>query len=199
MTDTAQSGGLLARVLGVLAGLFAPKKPAEVPAPVLTAAPVLDPLDLAAPLVKEAEGLRLNAYLCPAGLPTIGWGHTRGVRLGQAITRDQAEVYLREDMAEALAIVDRAVKVSLSAHQRAALASFVFNVGPGKVGVKDGFVTLKSGEPSTMLRLLNAGRHTDAVEQFPAWTKATVKGKRVELPGLVKRRAAERALFLTPD
>ncbi|NUB05801.1 lysozyme [Azospirillum sp. Vi22] len=136
-------------------------------------------------LVRHFEGLYLKAYLCPAGVPTIGYGHTAGVRMGQTITSLQAEVYLRADMAEAAAAVDQLVKVPLTDQQRGALASFVFNLGAGSL------------QSSTLLRLLNQGDYAGAAGQFGRWVFATVKGKKQVLDGLVKRRAAERALFET--
>lgn len=136
-------------------------------------------------LVKHFEGLFLSAYICPAGKPTIGWGHTKGVKMGQRISRQQAEEFLAADMAEAADAVDRLVSVPLTDNQRGALASFVFNLGaPALAG-------------STLLRLLNAGASRESIgEQFGRWVFATVSGKKTQLPGLVSRRAAEKALFL---
>ncbi|NUB13694.1 glycoside hydrolase family protein [Azospirillum brasilense] len=134
-------------------------------------------------LVRHFEGLYLSAYLCPAGVPTIGYGHTAGVRMGQTITSLQAEVFLRADMAEAAAAVDRLVTVPLTDRQCGALASFVFNLGAGALG------------SSTLLRLLNQGDYEGAAGEFAKWVYATVNGKKVQLPGLKKRRAAEKALF----
>ena len=141
-------------------------------------------------LVKQAEGLYLTAYRCPAGVPTIGWGHTAGVRMGHRITEAQAEAFLAADLTGAAEDVDRLVKVPLTPNQRGALASFVFNLGPGAL------------RTSTLLKLLNRGDYSGAAGQFGAWVKASVTDPRtgitakVTLPGLVKRRAAERALFL---
>ena len=129
-------------------------------------------------LVHCFEGLYLSAYLCPAGVPTIGYGHTSGVKMGQRITRAQAETYLRADMAAAAAQVDKLVKVPLTANQRGALASFVFNLGAGNL------------QSSTLLRLLNQGDYKGAAGQFGRWVYATVDGVKTQLPGLVKRRAA---------
>jgi GH24 family phage-related lysozyme (muramidase) len=138
----------------------------------------------------------LTAYLCPAGVPTIGYGHTATVtpeHVGKKrISVDTAEVLLLEDLHDATRIVERTVTVSLTDGQFAALVSFVFNVGPGAKGVKDGFVQLKNGQPSTMLRKLNAGDSAGAAAEFPKWTKG---GGKV-LSGLVKRRSEEMALFL---
>lgn len=130
-------------------------------------------------LIRQSEGLRLRAYLCPAGIPTIGYGSTAGVKLGQTITAERAEELLREDVRQFEAAVSRLVKVPLTQGQFDALVSFAFNLGA------------RSLEQSTLLRLLNVGDYSGAAAQFDRWVYAS--GKR--LSGLVKRRAAERALF----
>lgn len=130
-------------------------------------------------LIKQFEGLYLKAYRCPAGVPTIGYGHTAGVAMGQTITQQQADDYLRRDVRQFERAVSRLVTVPLTQGQFDALVSFAFNLGDGALA------------QSTMLRLLNAGDYTGAAAQFDRWNKA---GGRV-LPGLVRRRAAERALF----
>lgn len=141
-------------------------------------------------LVKEFEGLRLEAYRCPAGHWTIGWGHTGGeLREGQRITRPQAEKLLRQDLAAAAAAVERLVQVALSDNQFAALASFVFNLGAAKFA------------GSTALKRLNAGDSDGAAAALEWWCKLRdpASGRLVASPGLKRRRAAEKALFLTPD
>jgi lysozyme len=142
-------------------------------------------------LVRLCEGLYLKAYLCPAGVPTIGYGHTRGVRLGQTITAAQADALLAQDLDEAAAAVDRLVKVPITPEQRGSLASFVFNVGADE----DADDVAEGLGDSTLLKLLNRGDYEGAAAEFGKWTKATVKGVKQDLPGLVKRRAAEAALF----
>lgn len=134
-------------------------------------------------LVKQFEGLYLKAYLCPAGVPTIGYGHTSGVSLGQTITDAQAEQFLATDLTSAAAGVDRLVTVALNPQQRGALASFVFNLGAGNL------------EGSTLLRLLNGGDYAGAAGEFGKWVYATEDGHKVKLAGLVARRASESALF----
>jgi len=155
-------------------------------------------------LVKDAEGLRLTAYPDPAtgGAPwTIGYGHTGpDVQPGLRITEARAEQLLQADLDTAAAVVDRAITVELTDNQRGALVSFVFNVGAGrrakgKDAGKDGFVTLKSGQPSTLLRKLNVGDAAGAAAEFAKWTRGAGK----VMPGLVKRRAAEAALFLADE
>ena len=130
-------------------------------------------------LIKSFEGLRLSAYKCPADVWTIGWGTTAGVTPGQTITKERAEELLREDVKRFEAQVLRLVKVPLTQGQLDALTSFVYNLGAGNLS------------NSTLLRLLNAGDYKGAAAQFDRWTKA---GGKV-LAGLVRRRAAERALF----
>lgn len=143
-------------------------------------------------LVKEFEGLhdllsdgRVKAYLDPVDVPTIGWGHTDGVRLGDIITVDEAEAFLKADLEEAGTDVSNYVEVSLNDNQFSALASFIFNIGS------------TAFSNSTMRRLLNQGDYQGAANQFPVWKHGTVNGQKVVLQGLVRRRAAERALFLS--
>jgi len=131
--------------------------------------------------------LRLEAYLCPAGVPTIGWGCTRGVKLGQTITEPEAEELLKRELGWIENAVEDAVKVALAQPQFDALVSWAFNVGPGAM------------RDSTLVKLLNAGRFDTVPGQLLRWTKATVHGVKVELPGLVTRRKAEAALWLTDE
>ena len=144
-------------------------------------------------LIEGSEGCELKAYPCPSGIPTIGYGHTSGVRLGMTCTPAQASAWLCEDIHYAENLVQEHVKVALTPNQFDALVSIVFNVGPGAKGVKDGIITLKSGVPSTLLRLLNLSIYAGAADEFPKWCHGA--GNTL-LPGLVTRRARERALFL---
>lgn len=140
----------------------------------------MDWLTLALPMVKRSEGCKLSAYLCPAGVPTLGYGSTGpDVKLGMTWTQEQAESRLERDLRGFGARVDALVRVELSAGQMAACASLAYNIG------------IEAFRKSTLLRLLNAGDYKGAADQFSRWNKG---GGRV-LPGLVKRRAAERALF----
>ena len=144
-------------------------------------------------LIKEFEGYAepipgttsVRAYPDPGtgGDPwTIGYGHTGpDVRPGVVFTQAQAEAALRSDLRGAQSAVASAVTVALSDNQFAALVSFTFNVGAGAF------------QDSTLLRLLNQGDYTGAAGQFGQW----VNGGSGPLPGLVRRRAAERALFLS--
>lgn len=131
-------------------------------------------------LTRSFEGLRLAAYQDSAGVWTIGYGHTgTGVHAGQRITEPEAEALLRADLAAAVECVRRAVKVTLTQGQFDALVDFCFNVGRGN------FLG------STLLRSVNRGEFSNAAAQFGLWVHA---GGRV-IPGLVRRRAAEAAMF----
>jgi lysozyme len=138
-------------------------------------------------LIERFEGCRLCAYPDPAEgwkLPTIGYGHTRAVHRGDVITEQQAEDFLREDVGWIELELRRRVKVPTTQNQWDALVSFAYNCA----GWWD----------STLLEKLNAGDISGAADEFPRWDKAMVDGKLAVEPGLVKRREAERALFLTP-
>ena len=147
-------------------------------------------------LVKRFESLRLNPYPCPAGLPTCGYGHTGGIRLtDKPCTEDQAEAWLREDMEEAERLVAERFRPSLkrpvlTQGEFDALCSFVFNVGGQKF----------KETQCTLLRWTNAGEPPEQIaEQFDRWVYARdpKTGRAVKLAGLVERRAAEKALFLS--
>lgn len=133
------------------------------------------------PIIKQYEGLKLEAYPCPAGIPTIGYGHTRGVKLGQKISAAQAEVFLDHDYEEAEDSVKRLITVPLNDNQLGALTSFVFNLGEGRL------------LSSTLRRKLNSGDYKGAAAEFDKWVYSGGK----KLNGLIARRAAERKLFET--
>jgi lysozyme len=131
-------------------------------------------------LTRSFEGLRLKAYQDSAGVWTIGYGHTGPeVHHGQCISEIEAEALLRSDLASAVRAVQRAVQVDLAQHQFDALVDFCFNVGRGNL------------LGSSLLRYVNQGEFDSAAVQFGLWVHA---GGKV-LPGLVRRRAAEAALF----
>lgn len=141
-------------------------------------------------LVKSFEGLYLKAYKCPAGVWTIGYGHTgkvdgKPIREGMIITEKKAEDLLRQDMEEFEKAVKTLVKVKINQNQFDALVSFAFNCGSG---------ALKS---STILKMVNQKKFITAARHFEDWSKATVNGKKVVLPGLLRRRKAEASLFST--
>ncbi|WP_114325406.1 glycoside hydrolase family protein [Candidatus Colwellia aromaticivorans] len=137
-------------------------------------------------LVKHFEGLYTDAYTCPAGVPTIGYGHTANVELGQSITPQEAEDILQEDMQIFAVAVEKTIVVELNDNQFAALVSFAFNCGAGNL------------RASTLCRKLNAGDYDCVPSELARWVKATdpSTGKKRSLAGLVKRRAAEATLFL---
>lgn len=135
-------------------------------------------------LIKEFEGCRLTAYPDPGtgGEPwTIGYGHTGGIKKGDVITQAQADEYLRADLVKFEGGVTKLVTASLTQGEFDALVSFSYNNGLGNL------------KTSTLLRKLNAGDKQGAADEFPRWCHAAGK----EMPGLVRRRAAERALFLS--
>jgi len=133
-------------------------------------------------LIKECEGLKLKAYRCPAGVLTIGYGHTAGVKRGDVITAKQAEQFLKDDLAWAEECVEQNVIVAITDNQFSALVSFVYNVGPGAF------------KKSTLLKLLNQNKTGRASLEFVKWNKAGG----VALAGLTKRRIKEMNLFITP-
>jgi GH24 family phage-related lysozyme (muramidase) len=141
-----------------------------------------DDLQPAVELIKKFEGCRLEAYLCPAGVWTIGYGHTGpNVKAGLKITQLDAESLLLSDIERFARAVDTWIKVDLTNNQRCALISFTFNVGIGAL------------QESTLRKRLNNGEDPVkvAMEELPRWNKGD--GKILE--GLVRRRRAEVELF----
>lgn len=132
-------------------------------------------------LTAEFEGLRLTAYKCPAGVWTIGFGHTKGVKQGDVITKDQAMQYLHDDMVDAINAVNKQVKVPMTQGQFDALVDFTFNLGEGALS------------RSTLLTYVNAKNFAGAALEFHKWNKAGGK----ELAGLTRRRKAEAELFVS--
>ena len=131
-------------------------------------------------MTKSFEGLSLTAYRDVAGVLTIGYGHTGpDVTPGKTITEDEATALLLSDMAEAVACVNKAVTSTINQVQFDALVDFTFNAGRGSL------------LGSTLLRAVNAGDFVAAATQFGLWVHA---GGEV-VPGLVRRRKAEAALF----
>lgn len=141
------------------------------------------------------EGYREKAYLCSAGVPTIGVGHTKGVKLGDTATREQILAWLREDLEDAENCINRWVTEPLNQAQFDALVSFVFNVGPGRQGVFG--VGGKGFLGSSVFKELTLGDMRAAADAMLPWNKETRGGKKVESVGLTRRRKAERELFLT--
>lgn len=139
-------------------------------------------------LIKDFEGERLGAYLCPAGVWTIGYGHTDAagppkVVPGMVITKREAEDILRRDLLKYEVAVDRAVSVPLTPNQFDALVSFCYNVGAGAFS------------KSTLVKKLNRGDYDAVPAELMKWNKANGK----ELSGLTRRRRAEAALWRKID
>ena len=132
-------------------------------------------------LIKSFEGLRLRAYVCPAGVATIGWGHTKGVKAGMVIDLAEAERMLADD----IAIAERCVNCdadSLNQNQFDALVSFVFNVGTANY------------KKSTLRKKVLANPNDPAIaDEFGRWKYAN----KIVLPGLVRRRKAESDLYFS--
>ena len=132
-------------------------------------------------LVRQFEGLRLTVYRCPAGVWTIGYGHTFGVVPGMAITKGQAEEFLRQDI-KAVENVVNAECANLRQCQFDALVSFVFNVGGGNF------------HKSTLLKKIKLNPDDNSImDEFLRWVYANG----VVLSGLQKRRLAEMKLYFS--
>ncbi len=131
-------------------------------------------------LIKDFEGLQLKAYRCPAGVPTIGWGHTKGVKMGMRITEAQAEDMLVEDIAPIERLLN-GLKINFRQEQFDALVSWIFNLGEGNF------------KASTMYkRIIGNAKDEEITDQLVKWINAAGR----PLPGLIKRRVAEANLFL---
>lgn len=130
-------------------------------------------------LIKQAEGLRLKAYKCPADVWTIGYGHTRTAKEGMTITSDQADALLREDLKDAERCINN-TGLNFTQNQFDALVSFVFNLGCGAF--------MKS-------TLLNKIRLNESSEQIKAEFRRWVYSAGKILPGLVNRREKEIDLY----
>lgn len=140
-------------------------------------------LERACDIIKQFEGCKLTAYLCPAGVPTIGWGSTGpDIKLGMTWTQEQADERLERDVKRFYDGVVQLVTAKATPNQTAACTSLSYNIGLGNF------------RASTVLRKLNEGDIAAAADAFRMWNKG---GGKV-LPGLVARREAERTLFLTP-
>ncbi|MDM4772751.1 lysozyme [Solimonas sp. SE-A11] len=134
-------------------------------------------------LVAGFEGLRTTAYRDPVGIPTICYGSTAGVRVGDVATRAQCEALLWHELLAAHDAMMACVRVPLTPGQRGAFTSFTFNVGAGAFC------------RSTLARRLNARDYAGACAELSRWVHA----RGIRLPGLERRRAAERALCERPS
>ncbi len=149
-------------------------------------------------LVPAHEGTVLRGYRDIAGVVTACTGNTSAAVLGRRYTPEQCRQLLASDLvkhAQDLACIT----TPLQPHERAALLSFAFNVGPGTPGVKDGLCTLKSGKPSTLRVLANQGDMAGACAQLSLWTgvrgrDCALRENRGFCGGIVRRRADERAM-----
>tara|TARA_R110002074_G_scaffold365865_2_gene539667 strand:- start:876 stop:1427 length:552 start_codon:yes stop_codon:yes gene_type:complete len=130
-------------------------------------------------LIKKFEGCELEAYLCPAGVWTIGYGHTKDVKEGDKINKDEADYLLQEEMIEYESYINDMVDVDLNQSQYDSLCAWVYNLGPSNLG------------SSTMLRVLNEGKYDEVPQQMKRWNKANGE----VLDGLIRRREAEALLF----
>ena len=134
-------------------------------------------------LIRQFEGLRLTAYRCPAGIWTIGFGHTSGVVPGMAITKEQAKAFLQQDIVAVENVVN-AECLNLRQCQFDAIVSFVFNVGGSNF------------RKSTLLKKVKVNPDDNSIlDEFLRWVYA----KGVVLPGLQRRRLAEIRLYFSED
>lgn len=141
--------------------------------------------------IKKHEGLRLNAYIDPVGVPTIGYGtivYEDGtkVKIGDSITKEQAESLLSKDAERRWNAVKHAFHVQLNDNQKTAIISFAYNLGVGAL------------MGSTLLKRINQKMPPDSIrEAWMLWVKGRKDGKLVTLPGLVTRRKEECDLFFS--
>ena len=137
-------------------------------------------------LLKRFEGFRQTAAQLPDGRWTIGHGHTLTAREGAQVSASDAEALLLYDLITVAHVVNENTFAPLNQNQFDALCSFAFNIGV------DNF---RRGQ---MLKRLNAGETVQAACAMELWRKADFEGERIVIDALVRRRAAEKALFLTP-
>lgn len=131
-------------------------------------------------LIKEFEGCELTAYVCPAGVLTVGYGSTGShVKSGMTITESEAEKLLKEDLERFVKVVNNETRANITQSMFDSLVSFAFNCG------------CDAYRNSTLLRLLNGNDYEGAAGQFSRW----VNGPNGPLAGLVRRREAEEKLF----
>ena len=130
-------------------------------------------------LIKKFEGCKLEAYKCSAGVWTIGYGHTEGVKEGDTCIQEEAEKLLRGDIFKFEEYVEDNVTVELDQSQFDALVAWTFNLGPGNL------------RESTMLKKLNNQEYESVPFEMRRWNKAGGK----TLDGLIRRREAESLLF----
>jgi lysozyme len=137
-------------------------------------------------LIKRFEGYRMKAAQLPDGRWTLGYGHTLTARAGASVSEQDAEALLLYDLITVAHAVNENVYTSLNQNQFDALVCFAFNIGT------ENFVR------SAVLRRLNEGALLQAACEMEMWRKADFEGERIVVDALVRRRSAEKALFLTP-
>lgn len=144
---------------------------------------------VASAIALPAEGLRQVAYYDPPGILTVCYGSTTNVVKGKVYSLAECKARLDSDMMQAVEAVDRC-NPGLPASVLAAFSDAVYNLGP---------TIACDRQRSTAARLLAQGDHMGACDQLPRWNKARVGGVMIELPGLTKRRNAEKAVCKTPE
>ncbi len=143
----------------------------------------MTPSDDLIAFIKGWESLRLKAYDDGGGVWTIGYGHIKQVQPGDECTEAQAEAWLRDEVDDVSADIDPLIHVMLAQHEHDSLVSLAFNIGVGAFA------------KSTLLSRLNNSDFGSAADEFLRWNRDN--GRIVQ--GLVKRRKAERAMFLDSD
>jgi len=134
-------------------------------------------------LIKRFEGCSLSSYLCQANVPTIGFGSTKGVKMGMEISQERAEALLLEDVADFEDAINEIVQVPLQQNQFDSLVAWCFNIGKS---------AMKS---STCIKVLNASQFEKVPSEIKRWNKVTIDGVKQVSDGLVRRREAESLLF----
>ena len=138
-------------------------------------------------LIKSFEGLRTAAARLPDGRWTLGYGHTFSAREGARVTQEDADALLRFDLLPVVDSINNLILVPLNQNQFDALVSFCFNIGA------------ENFAQSTVLKRINEGRFAEAALAMDSWRSAEFNGQTYVLAPLIRRRAAEKNLFLTPE
>lgn len=138
-------------------------------------------------LIKSFEGLRQTATRLPDGRWTLGYGHTFSAREGARVTQEDADALLRFDLLPIVDAINNLVLVPLNQNQFDALVSFCFNIG------------VENFTASSVLKRINEGRMNEAAQAMDAWRSAEFNGQTYVLAPLIRRRAAEKNLFQTPE
>ncbi len=135
-------------------------------------------------LIKHYEGFSPTPYRCPGGYITIGYGHVieKGEVFALPMPLTLAEKILKQDIAKAEKALAKNIKIPLTTNQRGALISFIFNIGEGAFS------------RSTLCRKVNAGLHQEVPNELRRWVWSNGE----KLPGLMKRREEEAAMYISP-